>query len=236
MYNHRVLVIDDEPQMIQIVSYALELEGLDVMSATTAHKGWQLFSENHCDLIILDVMLPDASGYALCQRIRASNSGDVPIIMLTALGETDNRVEGLEAGADDYLAKPFSPKELVLRSLAVLRRSSGLPRPATHEIIYGPVTINSANHEVFIDGRKIDTTATEGRLLQALVSHPNEVVSVKQLLNEVWNTTATQGGRNMVKSTAYRLRKKLENAGLAADSITAVRGQGYVFQREQTIK
>lgn len=233
MHRLRVLVVDDEPQMVQIISYALELEGWEVLSASSAQRGWQLLNEYRCDLVILDVMLPDASGYALCERIRAAGRvAATPVIMLTALGDTDNRVEGLEAGADDYVAKPFSPKELVLRAQAVVRRSGGVVQPELREIVVGEVSVNPATHAVVIGGRRVDTTATEGKLLQALVSHPNEVVSVKRLLNEVWDTAATQGGRNMVKSTAYRLRKKLENAGLHADSILAVRGQGYVFQYE----
>nr|WP_305085186.1 response regulator transcription factor [Corynebacterium pseudogenitalium] len=224
------MIIDDEPQMVQIVGYAMEVEGWRTSSAGTAREGWQILNEQHCDLVILDVMLPDMSGTALCQRIRAAGEfADTPVIMLTALGETEKRVAGLEAGADDYLAKPFSPRELVLRTRALLRRSGASQETTAKPIVVGEVSVHPLSHAVEVRGRAVDMTETESKLLQALLARPGEVVGVRQLLNEVWETSATQGGRNMVKSTMYRLRKKLEDAGMPPDAIASIRGKGYVW-------
>lgn len=230
MTSRHVLIVDDEPQMVQIVGYAMEMEGWRTSSAATAREGWQILNEQHCDLVILDVMLPYMSGTALCQRIRAAGEfAETPVIMLTALGETEKRVAGLEAGADDYLAKPFSPRELVLRARALLRRSGAAQESTAKPIVVGEVSVHPLSHAVEVRGRAVDTTETESKLLQALLARPGEVVGVRQLLNEVWETSATQGGRNMVKSTMYRLRKKLEDAGMSPDAIASIRGKGYVW-------
>ncbi|STD13140.1 Phosphate regulon transcriptional regulatory protein phoB [Dermatophilus congolensis] len=225
-----VLAIDDEPQVAQIISFALENENLEVLTAHTAHDGWSLFERHDCCLVILDVMLPDSNGYDLCRRIRSTK--DIPVIMLTALGDTDDRVTGLEAGADDHLAKPFSPKELILRVRAIMRRYGLATTHTATTICCGPIILAPASHAVHVNGTRLDVTTTESRLLQALITRPEEIVPLRALLNEVWETSATQGGRNMVKSTAYRLRRKLEAAGLPAEIITAVRGAGYVFTLE----
>lgn len=222
------LVVDDEPQMTAIIAFALETENLRSIECHSGHSAWQKFQSTPIDLIVLDLMLPDISGITLCRRIRAQS--DVPILMLTALADVDERVAGLEAGADDYVTKPFSPREIALRAHALVRRSGDIASGAP-DIEYGAIRIQPTTHRVYFDGRVIDITDTEAKLLATLVSEPHRIHSVRDLLNTVWGTTATQGGRNMVKTTVYRLRKKLRDAG-ANDFIIAVRGRGYTCAAE----
>lgn len=221
-----VLVVDDEPQMTAIVDFALKTAGFQTVVCHSGRAAWDEFQKRAVDLVILDLMLPDVSGITIAQRIRA-HSG-VPIIMLTALGDVEQRVAGLSAGADDYLAKPFSPQELILRAQAIVRRSGALEHeePDLHQ---GDLKIETNTKRVFVKDELVDLTETETKLLRSLLARAGEVVPVRTLLNEVWDTTATQGGRNMVKTTVYRLRKKLRDAGLSEDAIESVRGRGYTF-------
>ncbi|MDI9588734.1 MAG: response regulator transcription factor [Acidobacteriota bacterium] len=221
--THLVLVVDDEKQMTEIVSFALQTAGFETVVAHDGATAWKLFQSRPISLIILDRMLPDISGATLPQRIRASS--DVPIIMLTALGDTEQRVAGLEAGADDYIAKPFSPQELILRAKAIVRRTA----PAREEDVstYGPVTIQSDT--VYINSEAADLSEIELKLFRCLLNHHGEIVPVRTLLNEVWETSSSAGGRNLVKTTVYRLRKKLAEAGMAEDTIQSVRGRGYTL-------
>lgn len=221
--KHLALVVDDERQMTEIVSFALETAGFDTITAHDGARAWQFFQTRPVNLVILDLMLPDISGATLAKRIRANS--DVPIIMLTALGDTEQRVAGLEAGADDYIAKPFSPQELILRAKAIVRRTA--PTPAEPVTNVGPVTIKM--DAVYVNGTALDLSEIERKLFHSLLNHRGEVVPVRTLLNEVWSTAATAGGRNMVKTTVYRLRKKLEAAGLAENTIQSVRGRGYTL-------
>lgn len=221
-----VLVVDDEPQMTSIVEFALQTAGFRTISCHSGGAAWQQFQQHPFDLVILDLMLPDVSGTTIAKRIRA-NSG-VPIIMLTALGDVEQRVAGLSAGADDYLAKPFSPQELILRAKAIVRRSGALEHDEP-DLQQGDLKIETRTNRVFIKDELVDLTEIETKLLRALLSRAGQVVPVRTLLNEVWDTTATQGGRNMVKTTVYRLRKKLRDAGINEDVIESVRGRGYTF-------
>lgn len=218
------LIVDDEVQMTAIIAFALETEHVSSVECHSGFSAWQAFKSQPFDLIILDLMLPDISGITLCRRIRAQS--DVPILMLTALGDVEQRVAGLEAGADDYVTKPFSPRELALRARALVRRSNdtGQGRP---DIVYGPIRIQPVAQKVYVNDHIVDLTETEIRLLSVIVANPNHVHSLRELLNEVWDTSATQGGRNMVKTTVYRLRKKLRDAGICDDLIISVRGRGY---------
>ncbi|MDO5720104.1 MAG: response regulator transcription factor [Actinomycetaceae bacterium] len=218
------LIVDDETQMTAIIAFALETEQVASIACHSGHSAWQTFTTTPIDLVILDLMLPDITGITLCRRIRARSN--VPILMLTALGDVEQRVKGLEAGADDYVTKPFSPKELALRARALIRRSNDTA-PSRPDIVYGPIRIDVAKQRVYVDGRIVELTETEIRLLSTIISNPDRIHSLRELLNEVWGTTATQGGRNMVKTTMYRLRKKLGDVGVSGDFIVAVRGRGY---------
>ena len=226
MCAYRALVVDDETQMTAIVAYALQTDGFETVECHSGHEAWVTFDSQSFDLVILDVMLPDISGITLCKRIRSHS--DVPVLMLTALSEVDRRVAGLEAGADDYLAKPFSPRELVLRARALTRRCQGNFHSVSDERQYHRMREDPHSGKVYIDGNYVDVSDLERRLLRVLMSSPGTVFSVRDLLNAVWNTTATTGGPAMVKTSIYRLRKRLADAGVDEGVIVSVRGRGYL--------
>lgn len=215
------LVVDDEPQMIDIVSFALETQGFETVPARDAEVAWQLFSARRLELLVLDVMLPHSSGLTLCRKVRAVS--DVPIIMLTARGETQDRLNGLEAGADDYVSKPFHPRELALRAEALVRRN----RPATERtLVNGPLVIHSG--EASINGQLLLLSDIELRLLGTLVRNAGTTVSFKNLLMTGWQQVEGPGGREMLKTAVYRLRKRLQRHGMDP-TLRSVRGEGYMF-------
>lgn len=221
-----VLVVDDEPQMVAIVTFALETQEFDTVSAGDATTAWDLLGRHHVDLVVLDVMLPDSSGRDLCRRI-ASRTG-IPVILLTALGDSEDRVRGLEAGADDYVTKPFGPRELALRAQAVLRRSGAVPTaPEAGTLSCGPLRADLAAGRISWAGTPLRLPEMERRLLVRLMREPGMPVSLRTLLNEVWDTTAVEGGRDMVKSSVYRLRHQLALQQVPSDLVEAVRGRGY---------
>ena len=223
-----VLVVDDEPQMVSIVTFAFETNGFTALSATDGRQAWKALEENTVDIVILDVMLPDMTGFELTQHIRLAGNA-VPIILLTALVNEDDRIRGLEAGADDYVGKPFSPRELSLRAHAVLRRTRGTGAGAQDDevLIKGALKVDLRGECAWWNGRRIDLGATEFRVLAALTEHEGEIVGPRQLLNEAWATSTTVGGREMIKTAVYRLRKHLEQVGADPAIVAAVRGKGY---------
>jgi DNA-binding response OmpR family regulator len=224
--THRALVVDDERQMLDIVSFALETQGFETVQATDAEAAWLLAQQQDFDIIILDVMLPRSSGVALCRRLR--HVSDVPIMLLTAKGEAADRVAGLEAGADDYVVKPFHPRELALRALAIVRRYR--ERLADTRIVNGDLVIDLRASTVTRAGERIALTQSEFHLLVALALRMGSEVSWSQLLQEVWGTDSLHGGREMVKTAIYRLRGKLGDSTSddAGDGyIVTVRGRGY---------
>lgn len=223
-----VLIVDDEEQMTAIISFALETQGLRTSTASDATAARALLDSEPIELVVLDVMLPGESGIELCRSLRETS--DVPVILLTALGEVDDRVAGLTAGADDYLTKPFSPRELALRVQAILRRSSGstsVADSAGQALRCGPLRVDLEWGGASWDGAELDLPETELRLLGRLVQDAGRAVPLRTLLHEVWGTSRAEGGRDMVKSMIYRLRQQLRAQGAPADLIEAVRGQGY---------
>lgn len=218
------LIVDDERQMLSIVEFALQTQGFDCVTATSAEAAWAHVEAQRFDLVILDLMLPGASGQQLCRRIRARS--DVPILMLTARGTEKDRVEGFLAGADDYVTKPFSPREVALRAQAMLRRTRGA---APDVLRNGPLEVDTHARTSTWQGRRLRLSEVEQRLLTVLVRHAGSVVSWRDLLNEVWFTGATEGGRDMIKTTVYRLRQHLGPVG--EDLIVTVRGSGYLMPR-----
>ena len=224
----RALVVDDESQMVSIVSFALETQGFQTVGARSAEAAWRLLEASDFDLVVLDVTLPGASGMQLCERIRSAY--DTPVILLTARGEEDDRLRGLIAGADDYITKPFSPRELALRAAAVVRRTRGR-LSATAQLANGPLVIDPGRRTAHLDGVLLALSDVEFRLLSVLARHTGEVVGWRTILNEVWATTETMGGRDMIKTTVYRLRQQL---GPAAERlIVTVRGSGYLMPRQE---
>lgn len=219
----RVLVVDDESQMVSIIAFALETQGFQPVTARNAEDAWRRFGSGDFDLLVLDVMLPGASGVELARRIRTVS--DVPIMMLTARSDEDDRLAGLLAGADDYVTKPFSPRELALRAQAIVRRSGGVRDQ--RRIVNGPLVIDVDERSVTLAGKAIRLSDVELRLLTMLTRHAGEIVTWRELLNQVWFTAEPQGGRDMIKTTVHRLRLRL--GGHGESLIVAVRGSGYLM-------
>lgn len=220
------LVVDDEPQMVSIVTFTLETQGFRCLSARTVDEAWALVEDHRVALLVVDVMLPRGSGLELTRRVRARHP-DVPIIVLSALGEENQRIAGLEAGAHDYVTKPFSPRELGLRAQNLVRFAA--PAAADAEVSVGGLAADPVSAQAWWQGRRLPLSATEVRVLAQLMGRAGTVVTFTALLNESWATVETSGGREMIKTTVYRLRKKLTGAGLDPALITSVRGEGYVL-------
>ena len=214
-----ILVVDDEATLRETVVDALEAEGFRVLAAADGREALTRFRADRPDLILLDLMLPELSGIEVCRIIRAESG--VPIVMLTAKDSELDKVVGLELGADDYVTKPFSPRELTLRIKAVLRRGDGGPPAAVLEA--GTIRLDPAAHEATIGGESLGLTATEFRLLQLLLERRGRVQSRAQLLSEVWGYAEDVDSRT-VDTHVRRLRRKL---GAEADRLETVVGVGY---------
>lgn len=222
----RALVVDDEAQILLIMRFALEAAGFEVVGAADGAKAWTVFCEQAFDLVVLDLMLPVIGGLALTERIRARS--DVPIMMITALGEESDRITGLETGADDYLTKPFSPRELTLRAQKLVSRY--LPPTQSEQIITtGDLTVNLTAHQADVSGILADLSTTEMRFLETLAKRIGTEVTYRDLLAAVWDTAEQRGAKDMIKMTAYRLRQALGKDGKRY--IQSVRGVGYMMPR-----
>jgi len=223
----RILVVDDEPSVTDLLAYNLRKAHYDVLTAADGREALRLASEANADLILLDLMLPEIDGLDVCRELRKSSS--VPIIMLTARGEETDRVIGLELGADDYLTKPFSMRELLARVKAVLRRArpeDGPPAPAA--ILHGPgeLRLDVERRLVTIGLQPIELTRLEFDLLHCLLLHAGKVLSRERLLEQAWGYDFA-GDTRAVDSAIKRLRAALRRASPEADGIEAVRGIGY---------
>jgi two-component system phosphate regulon response regulator PhoB len=218
----RILVVDDEHDLVNLVRYNLQKEGYEVLCAYDGSTALDLVWEKKPDLIVLDLMLPDRSGFDICRQIKEEDqTRTIPIIMLTARSSEHDRVSGFEAGAEDYVLKPFSPKELVLRVRAMLART----RQSLPNILHlGRMTIYPDEHRVFIDNQEITLTHIEFQILLTLARYPNAVKTREQLLEDVWKEGATQILDRAVDAHVKRLRAKL---GEGRDCIETVRGVGY---------
>ena len=216
------LVVDDDAAMRDIVTFALQTQDFATLETADAEEAWRVFNQEVVDLVVVDVMLPGESGVDLCRRITSTKT--TPIILLTALGETRDRIVGLEAGAADYVAKPFHPRELALRASGLVRRTlhgSGVLR-------HGSLALDLRAARVLVDDRKVELTANELRLLTAFLEHPGEVLTFRTLLLLGWDDPELIGGRELLKTAIYRLRHKIEAEDAAlAGLIESVRGVGY---------
>lgn len=224
----RVLVIDDEPDLVELLNFTLRQAGFEVESAASGAAGLRAIEAQLPDLLVLDLMLPDLSGGEVCRRLRAAPSTrELPILMLTARSEEIDRVVGFELGADDYVAKPFSPRELVLRVRAILRRRKSASESAGAEGLqrHGVLELDRARHQCRVAGEPVALTAKEFRLLGVLMTAAGRVLTRKQLLDAVWGDDVVVTTRT-VDAHLARLREKL---GRAADLIETVRGVGYRF-------
>lgn len=224
-----VLVVEDEADLAELLRYNLEAEGFAVAKAEDAEEANLRISEAKPDLVLLDWMLPGTSGIEICRRLRArEETARVPIIMLTARGEEEERVRGLATGADDYMVKPFSLPELMARINALLRRSN--PHLIAATLKAGDIELDRATHRVRRAGKEIHLGPTEYRLLEYLMGNPGRVYSREQLLDGVWGTDVYVDERT-VDVHVGRLRKAI-NKGRTKDPIRTVRGAGYAFDEK----
>jgi len=214
MSGSRILVVEDDPALAATLERVLVTEGYDVEVAGDGHEALRRAQRRPFDLVILDILLPGLDGIAVCRRLRAT--GSTPILLLTALGGTEERVRGLDSGADDYLVKPFAYEELLARVRALLRRVA----PVDH-LRFGDVRLEPASHEAWRLERPLELTATEFELLRHFMRHPRQVLSREQLLDAVWNGEAETD--NVVAVYVGYLRQKLGEPRL----LHTVRGAGY---------
>lgn len=229
MAQERVLVVDDEPDILGVVTYQLSREGFRVSTALNGRAGIEAATAEVPDLIVLDLMMPELDGYETLRLLRdAPGTSRVPVILLTARDEDEQRIRGLELGADDYVTKPFNAKELVLRVQAVLRRASAEPVVSRRMLTVGPIELDRDAMTASSDGRPVDLTLLEYRLLETLLERRGRVQSRQQLFEAAWDTNAQIETRTVDMHIA-RLRSKLEEAG---DMIETVRGVGYRFRTE----
>ncbi|GDY19106.1 DNA-binding response regulator [Verrucomicrobiota bacterium] len=223
--KQKILIVDDEPDVVELVAFNLKAAGFVVISAEDGRAALQRAKDSRPDLIVLDVMLPELDGLEVCKLLRRdSATAAVPIIMLTAKAEEVDRVLGLELGADDYLTKPFSPRELVLRVKGLLRRGAAT-EPRLDSIHIGELHIDQPKHQVTISGKPVELTATEFKLLTTLAERRGRVQSRETLLRDVWGYESLIDTRT-VDTHMRRLRDKI---GKAARFLDTVRGVGYRF-------
>ena len=228
MEAEKILVVDDEKLIVKGIRFSLEQDNMEVDCAYDGEEALEKLRANEYDMVLLDIMLPKMDGWQVCRQIRQKS--DCPIIMLTAKGETFDKVLGLELGADDYVVKPFDTKEIVARIKAVLRRSSpaGTAEGEVKEVSYDKLTVNMTRYELKVDGKVVDAPPKELELLFHLASHPNRVFTRDQLLDEVWGFEY-YGDSRTVDVHIKRLREKLE--GVSDQwSLKTVWGVGYKFE------
>ncbi|WP_257293900.1 phosphate regulon transcriptional regulator PhoB [Endozoicomonas sp. YOMI1] len=225
MSGKTILIVDDEAPIREMVAMALEMAGYQCLEAADAKQAHSLVVDNRPNLILLDWMLPDISGIELARRLKRDQlTAEIPIIMLTAKGEEDHKIQGLETGADDYITKPFSPRELAARLKAVLRRTQGMDEQSA--IVVKGLELDPVSHRVSIDGNPAEMGPTEYRLLQFFLTHQERAYSRGQLLDQVWGSNVYVEERT-VDVHIRRLRKALGNG--YENYIQTVRGTGYRF-------
>ena len=226
MANNKVLIADDDSNISELIKVYFEKDGFETVTAHNGKEAVELFKSEAPSIVILDVMMPEMDGWQVCREIRRVSN--IPIIMLTAKGETFDKVLGLELGADDYMVKPFDPKELIARVKAVLRRSETKEVSTEKELVFPNLTINLTNYELKINGNITEVPPKELELLYFLASNPNRVFTREQLLEQVWGFDYF-GDSRTVDVHIKRLREKLEGAE-ANWQLKTVWGVGYKFE------
>jgi two-component system KDP operon response regulator KdpE len=225
--RYKILAVDDEQRMVRFIQLNLEQDGFEVITAYNGKDALEQVRTQLPDLILLDIMMPDINGFEVLKKIREVNT--VPVIMLTAKGEEDDRIQGLELGADDYITKPFSPRELVSRIRAVLRRTKSFTEDQVDLIkVDERLTIDFSRREVWVEGQKVDLRPTEYRLLYHLVQNAGWVNTHEQLLTKVWGFEY-QDEPHYVRLYVNYLRKKIEQDPSDPKYILTERGVGYRF-------
>lgn len=223
----RVLVVDDDRTVRDVVCRYLERAGHEVATADTGEQALTSFAALPPDLVVLDLMLPGITGLEVCQRLRQSSA--VPVIMLTALGDEENRITGLQLGADDYVAKPFSPRELALRVSSVLRRAKAAPPESGTPVTDGDLVVDPQARKAVVRGTELSLTGREFDLLLFLVTHPGTVFTREQLLDRVWGWDF--GDQSTVTVHVRRLREKVERYPAKPERIMTVWGVGYRYDQ-----
>jgi two-component system phosphate regulon response regulator PhoB len=222
MTRQRILIIEDEQDIVRVLDFALQQAGFDTVSASDAEHAFARVREKAPDLVLLDLMLPDLPGTEICKQLKSSaKTSAIPVIMLTARGEEVDRIVGFELGADDYITKPFSVREVVLRVRAILRRHGPADEKPREKV--GPIRIDAEAYRCFVDGEEVSLTALEFRLLATFMSRLGRVQTREQLLSDVWSMSPEMQTRT-VDTHVKRLREKL---GSGRDLIETVRGIGY---------
>lgn len=226
--SHKILIIEDEPDIRKTLEYNISREGYKVVCASSLSMGKEQINSSDFSLILLDLMLPDGSGLDLCREIKSDkDKSSTPIIILTAKDDEVDKVVGFELGADDYVTKPFSVRELILRIKAVLKRGAEKKETLEVQRQFGELTMDIDSHEVFVNNEQIILTALEFRLLRQLVDRRGRVQSRDQLLSDVWGYSAEVTTRT-VDTHIKRLREKL---GTMGKYVQTIRGVGYKFSR-----
>lgn len=227
--RQRILVVDDDPSLAEMLTIVLRGEGFDTAVIGDGTQALTAVRELRPDLVLLDLMLPDIPGTEVCRLLRASErTRHVPVLMLTAKGEEIDRVVGFEVGADDYVTKPFSVRELLLRVRAIVRRAHGAPEPEAGEQTFGRLRIDGGGHRAWVDGQELVLTALEFRLLTTLMGRRGRVQTRDTLLEDVWDMSGDVTTRT-VDTHVKRLRQKLGPAGAYIETL---RGVGYRFRAQ----
>ncbi len=229
--ENKILIVEDERSIGEILKYGLEKDGYEVELAYNGEKALEKVNQQDFALVLLDIMLPGKDGFQVCREIRSSFS-NLPIIMITAKEEEVDKILGLELGADDYITKPFSVREVIARVKAVLRRTSEPVKSSQAILKSGEIEINLNTMEAFKNGREIELTFREFTLLTFLMQHKNHVFNRQQLLNEVWGYEYT-GEDRTVDVMIRRLREKVEDDPAEPNYICTKRGMGYYFRRKE---
>ena len=220
MTGERILIVDDEAHIVELVRLYLERDGFRVESASDGAQGLRMARELRPALLILDLMLPEVDGLEVCRQVRAES--DVPIVMLTARDEDVDKIVGLELGADDYLTKPFNPRELLARVKAILRRTEPAQRPEGKTLHLGDVTVDPARREVTVAGQPVTLRAKEFDLLQAFAEHKGLVLTREQLLSRVWGYDFYGETRTVDVHVAHLRKRLAASAGVRIETVTGV--------------
>ena len=230
MPNEKILIVEDDQHIAKLVKYNLQKAGFDCLHVVTGEDAFNILDRQKIDLIILDIMLPKMDGFEVCRHLRQEKHfATIPVIMLTAKGEEVDRVVGFEMGADDYMVKPFSPRELVLRIKAVLKRGRGQTESSKDILELRDLRVDIPRHKVTVDGKEVKLTAMEFKLLATLMQRKGRLQSRDQLLSDVWDLESDVTTRT-IDTHIKRLRQKLGHSG---ELVETVRGHGYRFYEEE---
>lgn len=230
----RILIVDDEAPLRDLLQASLRRSGYEVLTACDGKEALSIFESEKIDLVLLDIIMPEMDGFAVCQEIRRRS--EVPIVVLTAMNRPDDIVHGFDLGADDYIPKPFTFREVEVRLEAILRRISWIEeQPAFRVIAFGDITLNHDDHIVTVRGEVVDLTPIEYQLLHNLMLSPDRPVSKLDLFKTVWGYDEA-GGTNLVEVAVRRLREKIEHDPSKPSYLLTVRGVGYKFDANHTLR